>query len=84
MITLPSWLCSVESSATRGKSLWLGEEVGQEDADTVPGSLMAQLGGQGETNSVVGHYRQGITNSTSCRDQVAQAGVKCRPQHCEW
>ena len=40
MITLLSWLCSVESSAARERSLGLAEGAGPEDADPVPRGLL--------------------------------------------
>lgn len=56
MITLPSWFSSVVMCG-----LWLGEEVGEEDADSVPCPLLAQvLPKKGET--AVDHSRQGLTN----------------------
>lgn len=66
---------------------------GPEDADPVPdpldGSSVGKINGGGD--SVVGHSRQGITNSTSCRDQVgvklprygssADSGVACGEEY---
>lgn len=50
MITFPSWFCSVVSkiaqgkkNIAQGKSLWLGEEAGPEDAEPLGHRLLAQV-----------------------------------------